>query len=113
MRSTLSAHTAPVAIYDVVEFEVATGRKPKKDFEAVKISKLPEKRVQGTIEKVIPDRHFGLINIPSEKTPVFFHFENVASTEWDRIVPLTRVSFVVVPRLKEIQSVHAVRIRLL
>ena len=104
--------SAPVAIYDAVEFEVATGRKPKKDFEATQVSKLPEKRLQGIVEKVLPDRRFGLISFPSEKAPIFFHFENVAATEVDRIAPKTRVSFIVVPRLKETQSVQAVRVRL-
>ena len=105
--------TTPLIIYDAVEFEVATGRKPKKDFEAVKVSKRPDNQIQGTIEKVVPERKFGLIRSNVQKDPIFFHFENVATTELDRVIPGNRVSFVIVPRLKETQSVQAVRVCLI
>jgi len=103
----------PVAIYDAVEFEVATGRKPKKDFDAVKISKLPENEIKGTIERIVPERAFGLIRTNPENPSFFFHFENVSAAELDRLAPGIRVGFVVVPRLKETHSVQAVRVRLI
>jgi cold shock CspA family protein len=102
----------PVTLHDAVEFEVATGRKPKKDFEVVKVAKLPERRIEGIVEKVVPDRSFGLINVTSEKNPIFFHFDNVSAEHLNRLIPKTRVNFVLVPRLKDPQSVQAVRVRL-
>jgi cold shock CspA family protein len=52
------------------------------------------------------------INVPSEKNPVFFHFENIPAAELNRLTPNARVSFIVVPRLKETQSIQAIRVRL-
>lgn len=104
--------TTPVAMYDAVEFEVATGREPTKDFDAVKVSSYPDTQVQGTIEKIVPDRRFGLIRVNSEKSPDFFHFENVEPAGLNRIAPGIRVSFIIVPRLKATQTVQAVRVRL-
>jgi cold shock CspA family protein len=105
--------STPLVIYDAVEFEVAAESKPKKDFEVIRVSKLPEKRIQGIIENVELGRKFGLITISSEKSPIFFHFENVESTELNRVTHGTRVDFVVVPRLKALQEVQAVRVRLI
>jgi cold shock CspA family protein len=105
--------SAPLTIYDAVEFEVATGRKPKKDFEAIKVSQCAQSENRGTIEEVIGERRFGYILTDVHKSLVFFHFENVAEADMSRLAPGVRVGFVVVPRLKKTQSSQAVRVRVM
>lgn len=100
-----------VVIYDAVEFEVATGRKPKKDFDAIKITKLSQPVFRGVIDKVEPARRFGFVKTKKENS-IFFHFDNVSSQENSKIVPGAHVSFVLVPRLKEPQHMQAVRVQL-
>lgn len=102
----------PVELYDVFEFEVATGPSPKKDFKAVRVSKLPRAVVQGTIERLVPERRFGFIRVPPEEKMVFFHFDNVLLEKGGHITPGARVSFVLAPRLREPWQRQAVRVRL-
>lgn len=100
-----------LAIFDAVEFEVATGRKPKKDFEAVKVSRVAQVEEKGTVKEILPERRFGFIQADTRKTAVFFHFENVAEADLKRLALGVRVAFIVVSRLKHTQSIQAVRLR--
>jgi cold shock CspA family protein len=103
--------STPLAIFDAVEFEVATGRKPKKDFEAVKVSKLAQVEERGTVKEILPERRFGFIQADTRRPAVFFHFENTAEAELSRLAPGVRVAFIVVPALKQTQSIQAARVR--
>jgi len=103
----------PVELHDAVEFEVATGHKPKKDFEAVKVSKLPQAVLQGKIEYLVRRRRFGFVKVASEDQPIFFHFDNVLGEQSDRIAPGAPVSLVLAPRLREPWRKQAVRVRLI
>ena len=103
--------STPLAIFDAVEFEVATGRKPKKDFEAVKVSKLAQIEERGTVKEILPERRFGFIQADARRPAVFFHFENTAEAELGRLAPGVHVAFIVVPALKQTQSIQAARVR--
>jgi len=99
--------STPLAIFDTVEFEVATDCKPKKDFEAVKVSILASVEERGTVKDIHPERRFGFIQTDTRKATVFFHFENVAEAEMGSLAPGARVTFIGVPRLKQTQSIQA------
>ena len=105
--------STPLVIFDAVEFEVATGRKPKKDFEAIKVSRLAQAEERGTVKEAIPERRFGFIQADTRRTDVFFHFENVVEAELSRLAAGVRVAFIVVPRLKQLQSIQAVRLHMI